>query len=70
MAGWAEESDMTSFILIAAFLSIPMSLSFLALIEMSRMQESELVRIEPERLVFHQSGVVQGHGKHLGSDAA
>jgi hypothetical protein len=34
---------MTSLILIGAFLSIPMFLSFLALKEMSQMQESELV---------------------------
>jgi len=34
---------MMSFILIAAFLSIPMSLSFLALIEMSQTQEAKVV---------------------------
>jgi hypothetical protein len=40
---WDKESDMTSLILIVAFLFIPTFLSFLALKEMSQMQESELV---------------------------
>jgi len=43
MAGLIEEREMMSFILIAAFLSIPMSLSFLALIEMSQTQEAKVV---------------------------